>query len=364
MTDMPGPDSRIRTAMRLDVPFIPDRGYLEYLMGIRHRLAAMHFSLFSDTAQDARTLRARMVPAELEAMLALVPNVPKHALLNSRFNPWEGYQASKHLDSVAGTISMLRERSQVHGLVVADLLYLKSLARHCPEAVRGLDLVFSVNLCLSSPRQLDMAMAAVHDTGLTPKACVSDRNLNRNFKALEGLVSHARKHYPDLSLALLANEGCLLNCPYKLTHDALMAHGRMSRARSTYELCMDLGCGRDFYNDPALIFSSPFIRPEELDTYARFTDTVKICGRNHEARHLRNIVQAYVAGEFKGNLLYLLDTLEMLMSVVGIENSALPELAKALGNCAKNCLECGFCRDLAGKHVRIKAPELLSKNNL
>lgn len=44
-----------------------------------------------------------------------------------------------------------------------------------------------------------------------------------NALALERVVDMCRRHFPDLRLGLLVNEGCLPDCPFKPAHDAHIA---------------------------------------------------------------------------------------------------------------------------------------------
>ena len=120
-----------------------------------------------------------------------------------------------------------------------------------------------------------------------------------------------------------------------------------------------LGCLRLFYEDPARIFASPFVRPEDVPRLEGVVDSCKLCGRTRGPIELSEVVGAYFAGAYQGNLLWLLDTLERLAGRFRIDNAAIPASYFDLTDgCTRRCKECGVCAQLAADLVRDQSPTL------
>ena len=179
---------------------------------------------------------------------------------------------------------------------------------------------------------------------------IPDRSLNRSLHRLQAVAQQLRTTYPQLEIYLLANEGCLYQCPYRRAHEVLIAgcRDREERFRALGKLHSVRGCARRFFEAPWELLKSPCIRPEDLPAYEGIADGIKVCGRTLGAGQLSRIVRAYCAGSWEGNLIELLDASEGLAEVFSLPNQRIPrDFLEHAGTCDKRCAACGYCPDLA-----------------
>ena len=144
--------------------------------------------------------------------------------------------------------------------------------------------------------------------------------------SFEGMldIDDLTRAYPQVQLELLANEGCLIQCPFKLTHDAHIALAKIGINTDTFRMNTEFGCIHVLNKNPEQLFKSPFIRPEDIGNYEQYIDTIKLCGRTLGPDFLMQTLKAYITGHHYGNLLDILDTLEWLSPKIHIANNDLP----------------------------------------
>lgn len=345
--------------MRLEVPFIPDENYVDFLAEHQDRLDSVHLSLHSGLAADGRPPSPPCNPRRLGEMLRRLPKVRKYALLNSRFNDPATYEDAGRLGALAGLLETLRDAAGLAGIVYADQYMLQALSDAAPDTCAELEAVPSVNAMLDSAPKALTRLRYTESTAFRPPAkIVLDRSLNRNLPALEQTSRALRQALPDVDVVLLANEGCLPDCPFKAAHDSLISLSSLPcGTRSTFSANARLGCGRQYATNPALIFQSPFIRPEDAKTYEPHADTLKICGRTLPPGALARIVGAYLDGHYAGNLLEILDSMEFLAPTLHVDNPRLPpDFLEKVAQCDHACHSCAYCAALAAKHVQRKHP--------
>jgi hypothetical protein len=88
-------------------------------------------------------------------------------------------------------------------------------------------------------------------------------------------------------------------------------------------------------------------------------DFCKLGGRTREPAALRDVVAAYLAGSYTGNLLWLLDTLEALVRPVVARQCRLPwTFFERTDGCSHTCRTCGYCADLAARLIRDRGVDL------
>jgi collagenase-like PrtC family protease len=342
-----------------DLPFLPDEAYIAFLALRQERIHSVHFSLFAESIPDARHAAGALPAERLAELLGRLPGPSKYALLNSRFHAPSLYTAPG-LRPLLDRLEILLSGDALHGVVFADFLLLQALSDASPELCRALEAVPSVNCRVNT---LDVALSMLDVIGKTrfraPSKLLLDRNLNRRLPELRKLAQALRGAVPGLAITLMANEGCLYECPYKPAHDALIAAQRASPGIDAGAPVRELGCGRLFHEAPERLLQSPFIRPEDLDMYADIADIAKLCGRTQGGAVMRGIVSAYLAGEFDGNLLELMDAQEQLASRLKMPNAALPaDFCATVANCDKRCAECGYCRELCERLLTRRGPTL------
>ncbi|MHB8149762.1 MAG: hypothetical protein ACYDIB_06330 [Desulfobulbia bacterium] len=337
----------------LDVPFLPDPDYVEFLAGFQPSLYSVHFSLFLKNIPDGRH-RSNTVPEfrDLAAALARLPGPKKYALLNSRFHHPSLYTDKAALHTIIRALDTLLAADVLHGITIVDFYLLQALSDTSPETCSQLEAVPGVNCMLDSFAKVQACLEAIANTAFKPPTKINlDRSLNRNLPELATISQQCRQHFPKVKLTLLANEGCLDRCPFKLTHDAQIAFANTGLiANETHAANQELGCIRELGAQPAKLFKSPFIRPEDLQQYEGMVEVIKLCGRTLGPAFLQRVVRGYAERRYAGNLLDLMDTMEWLAKRLHVANEELPaDFWNRLTSCDKNCRKCSYCRKLLDK---------------
>ena len=94
-----------------------------------------------------------------------------------------------------------------------------ALSDAAPDVARALVAVPSVNSRPDSAARAVSLLEYAAATRFKPSnRLVLDRSLNRDTGKLAATTTALRRAYPDLSIGVLANEGCLYACPFKAAH--------------------------------------------------------------------------------------------------------------------------------------------------
>ncbi|MEZ4527202.1 MAG: hypothetical protein R2941_14895 [Desulfobacterales bacterium] len=340
--------------LKLDIPFMPDSDYLRFVNENRQHIHSVYFSLFRAELPDARHKFRYMDTETLGEWLQKIRGPKKYALLNSRFFHPAQYQNADFLRGTGETLDILIRKEVLDGIVFCDFYYLQALSDAVPETASQLEAVPGVNCLYDSFEKLSAVMEIIRGTAFRmPGKIIADRSLNRNPDRLAKMISQCRKSYPKTKIALLANEGCLYQCPFKPAHDAHIALLSTHLPVDTFEMNRTYGCMRHFRKNPWRLLTSPFIRPEDAHKYD--ADLLKICGRTLGPRFLMKTVAAYIQRQFAGSLPELLDTAEWMSEEYFIPNHELPDdFFSKVTSCAKECESCGYCRNLFDRLARKK----------
>jgi hypothetical protein len=340
--------------MQFDVPFIPDPEYTAFLAALGGRIHAVHFSLFDPELSDAR-IRMRAVEARAIAdQLQGLPGPKKYLLANGRFQPAGRYGRNGGTRGLIRRLTRLRAAGILDGIIFSDAYLLTALSDAAPDLAGRLEAVPSINFSLDSIRKIQSVLGLIARSRFRmPGKIVLDRDLNRNPEALFDLVGAVRRRYPETRPELLVNEGCLPQCPYRQTHEALIASTNAGNTVDHLGLNRDLGCMRVLNGSPHLILSSPFIRPEDLRHYKADVATFKICGRTLGRDFLMRAVSAFTGEKYTGNLFDLLDASHWMAEKWELPNEALPEdFFHRMTRCRGHCDGCPVCLDLFRRIAR------------
>nr|NJM03507.1 hypothetical protein [Desulfobacula sp.] len=286
---------------------------------------------------------------ELAGALRPFTNIRKYGLLNTRFIHPQAYHDPHFLHQTLDRLEFLALDAGMTGLVFSDAYFLNALSRTGRDIISGLEAVPGVNCMMDSSRKVFAFFELIGHTGFKlPGKIALDRSLNRDPDRLEETVREIKARYPSIKIELLANEGCIDLCPFKLTHDAQISFSNLGLSRDqNYPTNRTLGCHAYFFKTPERFFSSPFIRPEDLNAYQHTADAVKLCGRTLGPKFLMNCITAYRDASHDGNLLSLMDAAHWLADLIHIDNKKLdPGFLSVLTSCSKNCGTCTLCRDL------------------
>jgi len=347
----------------LDVSFVPDGDYPDFLAERSDTLTSVHFSLHDPSVADARQLMDQRDMDTIVAGLNKLDGVAKYVLMNARLHTPDKYFDATGLDKTAHCLETLLDSTHISGIIFADPYFLQAFSDAHPNIAARLEAVPSVNALLDSADRTFAMLEMINGTAFRqPSRVVLDRSLNRDLKRLEETSARLRASCPNMKLHLIANEGCLFQCPYKPAHDAhisLVNEGLCGER--TFAMNRDFGCVRRLLSDPGSMLASPFIRPEDMKRYEPYVDGIKLCGRNKGVEFLKRAITAYLGGEYRGNLLDLMDAMGDLADRVDIPNHNLPkDFVSKVTDCAKDCRACGWCTALMEKNASRTDPGLIS----
>ena len=209
----------------------------------------------------------------------------------------------------------------------------------------GIEIRASVNLRIDSTLAMEY-LSDLFDSFYLRRDL--QRDLARVQRFHQWCAGHGKK------LLLLANSGCLLNCPAQTFHDNLVAHdsevdGRRNE-RYLPHLCWRLYRERRHFVE---FLRSSWLRPEDLRAYEPWIPVVKLATRQHS--HPRMVIGAYAARHFRGNLLDLMEpSFSAAFAPYLIDNEQFPDDWRESMSCSDpaNCTHCGRCETLLARVLR------------
>jgi len=333
----------------LNVPFLPEPSYIDFLCSVEGHIDSLQFSLLTARPLDSRIqLHSLDTHARILDGLALLKRPRKYVLFNSRFYAPSLLSEDQETSSLIHILERFAEQGQLDGIIYCDHYLLQRFSDLAPSLFSSLEAIPGANCMLDSWAKVESRLDYISDTCFRlPSRILLDRSLNRDLDSLAQVVRQIRQQLPDTAVELLANEGCLPFCPYKLSHDAYIAQANIEGRDCTFQINQDLGCVRLLGSEPHRILQSPFIRPEDLELYLYHVDTIKLCGRTLGSGFLRRAITAYLDRRYDGNLLDLLDAANWLAEKLYVDNSGLSfDFATMLSMCDGRCANCGFCEEL------------------
>lgn len=129
---------------------------------------------------------------------------------------------------------------------------------------------------------------------------------NRDFERLKNI-----RRSTGLSLQLLLNDFCLLNCPSRIFHYNISGHASQPGGGKVFLDPYLLQCTIKRLESPIEMMRSPWIRPEDINAYENIGyDSFKIAGRTRTTEWITNAVRAYASRSYPGNLIDILDSLQ------------------------------------------------------
>lgn len=216
------------------------------------------------------------------------------------------------------------------------------VARTLKKAFPAIEVRASVNMRLTTLQAFSY-LAPLFDS-----YCLG-RDVQRNLETVARFSAWCRAH--GKKLCLLANSGCLRNCPWQAFHDNLVAHSDAAAKTANVKgwsphLCWTLY--REAANFPEIL-KATWIRPEDLARYAGLVDVVKLATRQHANPDM--VIGAYARGRFDGNLLDLFEPgFSPAFYPTFIDNAAFPpDWFERTSACARECVGCGFCEAVYGR---------------
>jgi len=131
--------------------------------------------------------------------------------------------------------------------------------------------------------------------------------LNRDFQLLRQI-----RNSVSCQLQLIANNGCLYNCPFVPYHGFTISHSSQSEDNSggfLLDYCV-LNCKYLRIANPVNFIRADWIRPEDLHFYEDVgIDSMKLVDRTRPTEAIALVVGAYDKREYNGNLMDLIPSL-------------------------------------------------------
>ena len=173
------------------------------------------------------------------------------------------------------------------------------------------------------------------------------RDVQRDLPTFRTMAAWCRDH--GKKLCMLANSGCMRNCPWQVFHETLLSHNFNSISHEMVEQNTELLCNRRFMTKRSADFlRCTWIRPEDVHVFEPELETIKLSTR--EAKYPMEIVEAYVNGSYDGNLLRLMDPIHVFgFRPYRVDNKSFPAdwvTSGIAGKCAENCVHCGKCEQI------------------
>ena len=178
------------------------------------------------------------------------------------------------------------------------------------------------------------------------------RDVQRNLETVKRFSDWC--HANGKKLCILANSGCLRNCPWQTYHDNLIAHSDEAMKTSNVRgwnphLCWTLYKDRKNF---AEILKATWVRPEDIGRYEGLVDVVKLATRQHANPDM--VISAYERGAFEGNLLDLFEPgFSPAFFPQFVDNAAFPsDWFDRTSSCPRECTQCGYCESTLAKVLK------------
>ena len=166
-----------------------------------------------------------------------------------------------------------------------------------------------------------------------------DRDLMRDHDKLKEM-KRAKEHV-GVKLSLLANEGCLGNCPMMDEHYEFN-NARMSGPQYFSDPISRVSCDKWDYEDPSVPLKTANFPPwrEDWDELLEYVDVIKMHGRESAARlnETMHIVKNYVE-----NKDILFDTFNEYIEDTNLVDAPINVWRKKIKTCKFECWDCGYC---------------------
>lgn len=156
---------------------------------------------------------------------------------------------------------------------------------------------------ISSYQKIRSVSMARRFEDLGADALVLSEHIHRDFRLLEAIRKSVR-----CKLVLIANVGCIYDCPNIFTHANSNAHsGAKGEPATIFTESYQTYCTMKRLESTAELIKMRWIRPEDVSCYEDLgIDMLKIIDRHSSTEALAERVRAYHERSFDGNLLDLI----------------------------------------------------------
>lgn len=183
----------------------------------------------------------------------------------------------------------------VDSITIAD----ESLVRYVREEFEDIPIHVSLIAGIDTPEEAKK----FSDLGVE-LITLNQHTINRNKEKIKEIVDAV-----NCKIRLYANISCLQDCQMRDKHYAwLGSQSNVASVNSDKQADrFILWCENKYMKNPVELLRSPFIRPEGLKLYQKIgVDSFKLSDRRESTDALVELLEAYMSGEYHGNLFSLL----------------------------------------------------------
>lgn len=257
---------------------------------------------------------------------------------------------------------LLKKLSQmkVDTLIITIPYLIEYVAKNFPE--------FKINA--SSLCYIDSLNRAITYEKLGAHRLTLSEDINRCFSLLKLIRANVKTE-----LEVIANNGCLLKCPFRTYHNVTTAHVSQNivddQVGFSYKPYPLMRCTLERLSDHKEIIKAPWFRPEDAEYYAKIgINYIKIAGRGLPAEVLLKLIKAYLSGHYEGDIYALIDNsyVHFCLDMFDLDSEPLPPLKISINNrsldgwyeyfvnnnplCSTGCGGCNYCDAIAKSVIK------------
>lgn len=252
------------------------------------------------------------------------------------------YGADSLLDHIRKSIEEAGKHIRLRAATVISLPIAEAIKQAFPELM----IRSSINMHIGTINQMEMVAKYFDGYYL-------NRDYNRDLDHIRRVRQWCDEH--GKSLHMLANSGCIYQCPHHHYHENVVAHideivSQESAYKETLAPCFRM------LTDPSVQYwtlRNTWIRPEDIRHYADLFDTIKLATR--ESGEPEYTLLAYSTEKWTGNLLDILEPGHAAVEGMPlIMNSRFPEdWFEHTTHCGHRCDGCGYCKAVFEKVAKV-----------
>ncbi len=310
--------------------------FISKIIEYRESISEVYFS-FGDIPNGRSSAYIDELPFEAQARqlsdLEKIANakIDLNLLLNANCYG-EDSLSRAFFNKIGDTIDRLAEKFPLRSVTTTSFL----IGKFIHANFENIEVRASVNMSIGSTFAMD-AIKEYFDSFYLK------RELNRNISAIKKINEWCKNN--SKGLYILANSGCINDCPAHTFHDNLVAHeaqiSKLDNAYSFGGVCRDLL--KKQKNQASIVRDMNYIRPEDIHLYEGLCRSVKLATRTNP--HPERILDAYINNIYRGAVTDLLepDNGSAMLPMI-VDNSKFPkDFGETVMNCQKNCEDCGYC---------------------
>lgn len=331
--------------IKLSIPFTKDNRILSLVKG-------EHLSYISEIFMPVphsiiESARPYMAATQKEYETLIEENVKRAKemglkvsfVANKQFIPHEKLRSTSL--KLCKFLKRMKEEYDIDKVVLSNLYIIQQYGELIQSM--GIEVELSILAGIDSYSALkEYLTIAPHITSV----CLSDK-LVHNLDEIAAI----KQDFAGVSLKIIPNHGCLIGCPFEKQHhhysactfaeetDDMIQNSINIELNIANDTCA--GCRRYLSNAERHIKEMSFIRPEDIHLYVGAIDMLKISGREHSAENVIEMIEAYGAQNYDGDLEEILD---MNRAENTLPNKGFPQgFGQKRSGCKNQCYKCNYC---------------------